>query len=757
MVFFCGSFVISIFVAFAYGWDLTLVILSMMPLMSVFMGIGAKVQTSFAEKEMEAYGQAGVIAEEVLSAVRTVVAFGGQEKEVDRYDRKLEGARSKGVFRGMLTGLSGGMSFGIMFCMYGLGFWYGIKCIMDDREGEECLKCDVADKDYLLCADACQRYTPGALLTVFFSVLIGGFQVGQSAPYAEALSTARSAAGKIYRIIERVPSIDSSSEQGQKPSKMTGEISFGNIFFSYPARKDVPILKGFNLRVPAGKTVALVGSSGSGKSTCIQLVQRFYDPESGDVKIDGVNIKDLNVGWLRDHIGVVGQEPVLFDLTIRENIRFGNFNASDDDIELACRNANAMNFIKKLPKGFDTMVGEGGTQLSGGQKQRVAIARALVRNPRILLLDEATSALDTESEKVVQDALDKARTGRTTLVVAHRLSTIRSADIIVAIEEGKVKETGSHSELMARKGLYHSLVMRQLEGKTEEGQAANATEIYPDLSNQGHMEEETRETKNVDVRRRSRTMSTKSHKGISDKGDVAAAPKIEVWRLLKRNQPEAAYIVIGCLASCFMASIMPIYAVLFGEILGVLGYTDTAQARADSVYYALFLVLLGFGAALSQTLQGWTFGMSGEALTKRLRRDAFHAMLQQEIGWHDQEENNTGALCARLSGDAGKVQGATGARVGSVLQGVFSMFIAVIVSLYYEWRLGLVGAFMFPLMVIAVMMNSRIVSGQGTVEKEAFEKSAKVSETDAKSQTDLSLAAGHRGHHQHPDGGRAAL
>merc|ERR1712037_714334 len=159
---------------------------------------------------------------------------------------------------------------------------------------------------------------------------------------------------------------------------------------------------------------------------CIQLVQRFYDPEVGSVKVDGINIKDLNIGWLRDHIGIVGQEPVLFDLTIRENIRLGNPNATDQDIEKACKEANAFNFIEKLPHGLETLVGEGGTQMSGGQKQRIAIARALVRNPQILLLDEATSALDT------------ARTGRTTLVVAHRLTTIRTADIIVAIEEGKV-------------------------------------------------------------------------------------------------------------------------------------------------------------------------------------------------------------------------------------------------------------------------------------------------------------------------------
>ena len=391
LTFFTGTFILSIIVAFVYGWDLTLVILSMMPLMAIFGGMAAKVQTSMAEKEMEAYGQAGAIAEEVLAAVRTVVAFGGQSKEIERYDKKLEGAKAKGIFRGMLTGLSGGLTFGIMYAVYGLGFWYGIKCVMDDREGEECMKCVLTDPDYLQCLTDCQRYTPGALLSVFFAVLIGGFQAGMAAPYVEALSTSRSAAGKIYRIIDRVPEIDSSSNTGKQPADMKGDIKFNNIFFNYPSRKDVKILQGFNLDVPRGKTIALVGSSGCGKSTCIQLIQRFYDPESGSVEVDGHNIKDLNIGWLRDHIGVVGesnalmnflltffasgQEPVLFDLTIRENIRLGNCKASDEAIEKACKEANAFNFISSLPKGLDTLVGEGGTQMSGGQKQRIAIAR----------------------------------------------------------------------------------------------------------------------------------------------------------------------------------------------------------------------------------------------------------------------------------------------------------------------------------------------------------------------------------------------
>ena len=623
-----------------------------------------------------------------------------------------------------------------MYAVFGLGFWYGVKCIMDDREGPECLACgDIAVDCYsnttinanpaqlgqcvdehFDCYTNCMSYRPEDLLIVFFSVLIGGFQLGQSAPYVEALATARSAAGKIYSIIERIPEIDSSSQEGIKGQSLLGNINFKNIFFSYPSRKDVPILQGFSLSVPHGKTVALVGSSGCGKSTCIQLVQRFYDPESGSVELDGINIKDLNIGWLRDHIGVVGQEPVLFDLSIRENIRMGKFDATDDAIEEACKKANAYNFIQKLPKNFDTMVGEGGTQLSGGQKQRIAIARALVRNPRILLLDEATSALDTESEKVVQEALDKARAGRTTLVVAHRLTTIRTADIIVAIDQGKVEEMGTHEELMAKEGLYHSLVMRQTQGKTDGGQEKAVAPSY-------RQSEDTTARDNIDT---INLEHIEAKMPAMVKEVEEELPNIQVGRLLKRNKPEWFYILVGVLASCAMGAVNPIYGVLFGDVLGVLGYEDTQLARDDSVKYAFWFLGLASYALSAMLLQGWMFAISGENLTKRLRRDAFQAMLAQEMGWYDSPDNNTGALCARLSGDAAKVQGATGARIGSILQGIAGVFIAIIMGIYYNWKLGLVSSVFFPIMIVATMAEMRIIQGVDTVEKVAFEKSAKV-------------------------------
>jgi len=385
------------------------------------MGIVSKVQASLTETELKTYATAGGVAEEVFGAIRTVTAFGGQEKEVGRYDESLTMARKAGVKRGLVTAVGNGLVWGINYASYALVFWYGVKLIL-----ESC------DRD--------SGYTASDLLIVFFNVLIGAMQIGKMTPYLEAFSVARGAASNIFCIIDRVPLIDSTSEEGEKPNgNIRGSLSFHNVHFSYPSRTDVKILNGLNFHVSSGQTVALVGTSGCGKSTCIQLLQRFYDPKEGEVCIDGNDIRDLNIGWMRAQIGVVGQEPVLFGTTIEENIRYGREGVTQVEIEAAAKEANAHDFILRLPLKYDTMVGERGAQLSGGQKQRIAIARALVRNPKILLLDEATSALDNQSEAVVQRALDKARLGRTTIIVAHRLSTIRNADRIIVIKEGVVQ------------------------------------------------------------------------------------------------------------------------------------------------------------------------------------------------------------------------------------------------------------------------------------------------------------------------------
>ncbi|KAJ7014896.1 hypothetical protein NC653_004253 [Populus alba x Populus x berolinensis] len=282
----------------------------------------------------------------------------------------------------------------------------------------------------------------GSIFVAGINIIIGGLSVLGALPNLTSITEAMAASTRIFQMIDRTPSIDSDDKKGKALSFIRGEIQFQDIYFNYPSRLDTPILQGLNLTIPAGKTVGLVGGSGSGKSTVISLLQRFYDPDEGQILLDGHKVNMLQLKWWRSQMGLVNQEPVLFATSIKENILFGKEGASMDDVVNAAKDANAHDFITKLQDGYETQVGQFGFQLSGGQKQRIAIARALIRDPKILLLDEATSVLDVKSKGIVQDAIDEASKGRTTINIAHRLSTIRTANLIVVLQAGRVIESG---------------------------------------------------------------------------------------------------------------------------------------------------------------------------------------------------------------------------------------------------------------------------------------------------------------------------
>lgn len=356
------------------------------------------------------------------------------------------------------------------------------------------------------------------------------------------------------------------------------------------------------------------------------------------ILLDDRDLRDLNVNWLRSSIGVVGQEPVLFGTTVYENIRYGRESATQLDIENAARAANAHNFIVNLPYGYETMVGERGAQMSGGQKQRIAIARALVRNPEILLLDEATSALDTASEAMVQDALVAASQGRTTVIVAHRLSTIRNADVIVVLHHGSVVEQGNHKELMALGGYYHALVTVQMGDVAEE-------ERKMSVSAWMHPNPDHEHKRLVDVQ------------SEDEEDDDQQPVAMSAWQLMKWNAPEKAFVVIGALCSLIQGAAMPIFAVIYGGVIETLSNPDASIVREETTINCVQLVCAGLVVGSATFMQVWSFGIAGEYLTERLRKRTFGAIMRQEMAWHDDKEHGTGALCSLLSGEAAAVQG----------------------------------------------------------------------------------------------------
>uniref|UniRef100_A0A8C4Y6F7 ATP-binding cassette sub-family B member 5 n=1 Tax=Gopherus evgoodei TaxID=1825980 RepID=A0A8C4Y6F7_9SAUR len=645
-----STFTVGIVIGFIKGWKLTLVILSTSPLVVLSAAFCSKMIITLTSKELTAYAKAGAVAEEVLSSVRTVVAFGGQEKEINRYTSKLGEAKNLGIKKAIASKLSLGFLYLIINGCYGLGFWYGTTLILDENTG----------------------YSIG---TVFFCVTFSSYCLGTAAPHFETFSIARGAAFKVFKIIDQKPNIDSFSSDGHKLDHIKGALEFNNVQFSYPSRPDVQVLKGLTLKIDCGQTVALVGSSGCGKSTMVQLLQRFYDPQEGMITVDGHDIKSLNLRHYREFIGVVSQEPVLFGTTIRNNIRYGREDVTDEEIENAAKEANAYDFIMEFPDKFNTLVGERGAQMSGGQKQRIAIARALVRNPKILLLDEATSALDTESESVVQAALEKASKGRTTLVIAHRLSTIRTANVIVALADGAVAEVGTHSELMEKRGLYYSLATAQVPYK-----------------------------------------DTKEH-----------LPKVSFLKLFRLNKSEWPFIALGTLAAVISGACHPIFSIIFAKIITIFSIKDDPERiQHKANIFSITFAVIGGVCFITWFLQGLLYGRSGEILTMRLRHMAFKAMLRQEISWFDDKKNNTGALTTRLATEAAQIQTATGTRLGVIAQNISSMGLSVVISFIYGWEMTLLILVMAPVLAVTGMLETSALTGFANRDKKELQRAGKV-------------------------------
>ncbi|KAH0645698.1 ABC transporter B family member 2-like [Solanum tuberosum] len=680
-----SRFLAGFTIGFIRVWQISLVTLSIVPLIALAGGIYAYVTIGLIARVRKSYIKAGEIAEEVVANIRTVQAFTGEEKAVKSYKGALLNTYKYGRKAGLAKGLGLGTLHCVLFLSWSLLVWF---------------TSIVVHKNIANGGDS---------FTTMLNVVIAGLSLGQAAPDITAFLRAKSAAYPIFEMIERDTISKTSSKSGQKLSKVDGHIQFKDVCFSYPSRPDVVIFDKLSLDIPSGKIVALVGGSGSGKSTVISLIERFYEPLSGQILLDGCDIRHLDLNWLRQQIGLVNQEPALFATTIRENILYGKSDASLEDIARAAKLSEAMTFINNLPDRFETQVGERGVQLSGGQKQRIAISRAIVKNPSILLLDEATSALDAESEKSVQDALDRVMVGRTTVIVAHRLSTIRNADIIAVVNNGKIVETGSHEELISKpNSAYASLVQLQHAASSHLHPSQEPTMGRPHSIRYSH--ELSRTTT------RSRGASFRSEKSVSGIGaggvEDVKSQNISAGRLYSMISPEWHYGVIGTVCAFIAGAQMPLFALGVSQAL-VSYYMDWDTTRHE-VKKICFLFCVG--AVLTVVVHAIAhtcFGIIGERLTLRMRERMFSAMLRNEIGWFDEMNNSSSTLASRLESDATLLRTVVVDRSTILLQNVGLVATSFIIAFILNWRLTLVVIAMYPLIVSGHISEKLFMSGFG--------------------------------------------
>ncbi|CEF63422.1 ABC transporter B family member 5 [Strongyloides ratti] len=696
----------SIIISFYYQKNIGIAMLisTCFTILPLFFGV--HLHNKFEKKEFLYSLSIGALVEEVLSSIKTVISFNGQLFEIKRYsiavEKLLEASKKKLCF---LTATC--CSF--YFLIYSQNAIYIYLSY-------ELIKHKFFKFGSLICILFCSNGSAFRLQELTYQFL----------KFKEALSLIIN----VLKVVDTIPEIDSLNMKGETIDNVTGDISFENVSFSYISRLNELAIDNLSFKISAGESCAIVGKSGSGKSTIINLLMRFYQLKSGEILIDGKSHENLNINWLRGIISVVSQEPVLFTGTIKENILMGNLNATDDEIYQACKIAHAEEFINELPEKYDTYIGEGRLKMSGGQKQRIAIARALVRNPKILILDEATSALDASSEKNVQKALNEACKGRTTLAVSHKLSSIKNYDKIIVLAHGKIVECGNHEELMIKKGEYYKLYMCELKGiKNKKKKIAKESQ---DKNNSCELNENSmivpakKQKSFIDnivskcmlpldpnkVFKKLTGIKTKGDKSISSKDSTSMdsiiqesldtlikdqskpekviEKKTSLLEIIKFSKNEKKRFLIGIIFIFLKALYYPISVLIMGYTLKIFALSfDNEITKRKLIFAIIFVILSSFGNTLIYAICSYLVGLTGIRVGRNVRLAAYTNIMRQDMTFFDNKLNGLGALTKTLSSDALHFSQGIDLTCIDGLSGIFTIIISIFFTLNSNTILGL--------------------------------------------------------------------
>ena len=671
--------IVGLIIAFAKSWLLTLVMLSLSP--TIFMCVLFLVCT--LRKPMigarKTYEKAGGAAEEMLYNIKTIASFSNFEFEIHRFNRMIDIVHYFDRQKALRLGLSIG---GVLFFIY-LTFFvallYSRKLIGDEVWND----------------NSSSPFTLGDTVTVVFCTLIAILSIGITAPNIKIIQESAIAASDYFTLYEREPQMDFSQSIEMPPrDQVRGRIEFRDVCFSYPSDPNKRmILKNLNIVIEPGKKVALVGESGCGKSTTVNLIERLYEVTSGEVLIDGIDIKRYNLPYLRTLIGYVQQEPVLFNKPIRDNVIFGRYDLVKElgDPEALVHNAieesYASEFVNNTKDGLNYVVGIKGSKLSGGQKQRIAIARAILCEPKILILDEATSALDNKSEKEVQRALDHiSERNVTTVIIAHRLSTIKNADLIYAIRDGQVLETGTHEELLEKQGYYYGLVKAQV-GQDEEEKKNER------LNKSGSIQILSQHTSRVnyeDVQRH--------HDEIVEKEGVSHG---EMFKLLRNNKCDVAGGIIG---SLFAGAVTPLTGYVLSRAFVNIASGHYHLVWHKSLIWCFVFLVIAFLNGFFVFVKLWKLETLGSVITCNMRKEIVEKYLSLHVAYFDIDENAPGALLTKLSIDTTQLNSIILTLVGDVLQTTGCTLTGLIIGFIYDYRLTLISIGFIPFIVGAVVI-----------------------------------------------------
>ncbi|KAK1148555.1 hypothetical protein N8T08_009561 [Aspergillus melleus] len=690
-----ATFLAAFIIAFISHWKLTLIIICIIPALLLIGGVASFIDAGIETKILKTYAQAGTYAENILGGIRAVHAFNLRPRVVQKYTQYLNEAHSLGMKKNHLYGVMFGGEFFVMYAGMGLAFWQGIQMLA---------RGDVPDV--------------GTIFNTITTV----------APHTVTFGRAASAAAELFVLIDRDSEINALDDSGAKPSDIAGALEFENVKFSYPSRPNVCVLDDFSLRIPAGKVTALVGASGSGKSTIVGLLERWYVPGSGKITLDGARIESFSLKWLRTNIRLVQQEPVLFNGSVFDNIASGlvgtewetaPYEVQKQRVEDAAKLAFAHDFILTLPQDYDSQVGQKGGLLSGGQKQRVAIARSVISEPKILLLDEATSALDPQAEGIVQQALDRAATNHTTIVIAHKLATIRNADNIVVMSKGRIVEQGHHHELVSLGGTYAKLV------KAQDLSAAQPTGHTKEVIEKESIDE-TSET--VAPLQKYRTTVAQQLTEMQQREDYAIYKKTGLIRSIANlviATPDLKFWYLFTLVCCVIgAAVYPGQALLLANVMDIFS-SDDIVGRGN--FIALMYFVMSLGCILIYYGLGWATNVIAQTISKTFRHDILNSILRQDLRFFDRRENTIGALTERLDSYPQSILEMMGFNVGLVVMSIVNVLASSILALAISWKLGVVGVFAgLPPMIFAGYARIRLETKMDTDMGKRFSQSASI-------------------------------